>query len=60
MCIRDSHRAMELLSYEGSAEEQLKEIMQSEKMPAEGKELLDKEAVLTFLESCLLYTSRCV
>ncbi len=45
------HRAMELLSYEGSAEEQLKEIMESEKMPADEKELLDKEAVLTFLES---------
>ena len=47
------HRAMELISYEGSREKQLAELMNSEKFAKEEKQILDKEAVLTYLDSKL-------
>ena len=47
------HRAMELLSYQGTAEEQLEELRTGGRMDPASLELLDEEAVKTFLASGL-------
>ena len=47
------HRAMELLSYKGSATEQLQELLENDRFAENEKKLLDKDAVMAFLESRL-------
>ena len=44
------HRAMELLSYKGTAAEQLEELLQNDRLSANDKVLLDKDAVAAFSE----------
>ena len=47
------HRAMELLSYNGSATEQITELLENDRFAENEKKLLDKDAVMAFLESRL-------
>ena len=47
------HRALELLSYNGSATEQLQELLENDRFAENEKKLLDKDAVMAFLESRL-------
>ena len=47
------HRAMELLSYKGSANEQLEELKKGGRMDPESLELLDEQAVKDFLSSAI-------
>ncbi len=47
------HRAMELLSYNGSAAEQQEELLKNDKFAENEKKLLNKDAVISFLESKL-------